>query len=186
MRELKLQMQLTVNGFAGGPNGELDWMMWDWDDKIKKYVDDLHNTVDSILMGRKMTDGFINYWSNVDPGTSEYPFARKMVDFPKYVFTKTLEKSIWDNTVLVKGDLKEEVNKLKNSSGKDIIVYGGAEFVTNLIAADLIDEYYLFINPSVIKDGLTIFSGFEKLRRLKTTESVRFDCGIILLHYKNK
>ena len=64
MKKLKLQVQLTLDGFAAGPKGELDWMTWDWDDKLKSYVNKLTDSVDSILMGRKMTDGFISYWTN--------------------------------------------------------------------------------------------------------------------------
>ena len=59
MKKLKLQVQMTVDGFVAGPNGELDWMMWDWDDELSQYVTELTNSIDTILLGRKMTDGFI-------------------------------------------------------------------------------------------------------------------------------
>lgn len=181
---------MSLNGYVGGPNGELDWMTWDWDDGIKEYVDELHNTVDTILLGRKMTDGFVEYWTNAvknpDKNKEEYPFAKKMVDYPKFVFSKTLEKSNWDNTTLVKGDLEKEVNNLKNGQGKDIIVYGGATFVSNLVKAKLIDEYYLFFNPVVIPRGLTIFSSIEGKDDLMLIESIPFECGIVLHHYKPK
>ena len=120
-RKLKLQMQMSVDGFVAGPNGELDWMTWNWDDELKKYVNDLHDSVDTILLGRKMTDGFVGHWSSVvekrDESTKElrenFEFAKKMMDTPKVVFTRTLEKSEWKNTTLAKGDLTEEVNRLK-------------------------------------------------------------------------
>ncbi|HEY6626688.1 MAG TPA: dihydrofolate reductase family protein [Ignavibacteriaceae bacterium] len=140
MRKLILQVQMSVDGFVAGPNGELDWMTWNWSDDIKNYVTELHDTIDTILLGRKMTDGFVKHWQSVEPGTEEYPFAKKMVDYPKVVFTKTLNKSEWKNTTLAKGNLSEEVNSLKNQSGKDIIVYGGAGFVSSLIKENLIDE----------------------------------------------
>ena len=132
MRKLKLQVQISVNGFVGGPNGELDWMTWDWDNKLKSYVSELTDTVDTILLGRKMTDGFISYWSIVlkDKNNPEYDAAKIFIDTPKVVFTKTLEKSEWVNTELAKGDIVEEVNDLKEQNGKDIIVYGGASFVS--------------------------------------------------------
>jgi dihydrofolate reductase len=185
MRRLKLQVQMTVNGFVGGPNGELDWMTWNWDDSIKNYVNEIHAPVDTIILGRKMTDGFVKHWESVaaDPENPDYEFSRKMTDTPKIVFTKTLEKSPWNNTTLAKGDLTDEIKNLKTGHGGDIIVYGGAEFVSNLVNAGLIDDYYLFINPAVIGKGLTIFSGTEKLRRLKLAGSDVFDCGINLLHY---
>ena len=65
MRKLKLQVQMSVDGFIAGPNGEMDWMIMDWDDKIRNYVFELTEPVDTILLGRKMTDGFVSYWSDV-------------------------------------------------------------------------------------------------------------------------
>ncbi len=183
-RKLKLQVQMSVDGFVGGPNGELDWMNMNWDNKILNYVNELTDSVDTILLGRKMTDGFVSYWTNVKPDSPEYPFARKMVDKPKYVFTKTLQKSNWENTKIVKGDLSEEITALKKKSGKDIIVYGGSTFVSSLIKNNLIDEYHLFINPSAIGKGLTIFGGLNSKHDLKLEKSIDFDCGIVLNYYK--
>jgi dihydrofolate reductase len=105
MRKLKLQVQMSVDGFIAGPKGEMDWMVLDWDDKIRNYVFELTEPVDTILLGRKMTDGFISYWSDVmtkpdDPSSIDrsHAFAKKMIDTPKIVFTKTLKKSQWPNT----------------------------------------------------------------------------------------
>jgi dihydrofolate reductase len=186
MRKLKLQVQITIDGFVSGPNGELDWMVWDWSEELKKYVNNLTDSVDTILMGRKMTDGFISYWSNVKPDSEEYPFARKMVEKPKIVFTKTLNKSTWDNTTIAKGELKEEIDRLKNQKGRDIIVYGGAGFVTSLIADNLIDEYNLFVNPAVLGNGMTIFGGIESRSDMELLKTIKFDCGIVLNQYKRK
>ncbi len=183
MRTLKLQMQMSVDGFVGGPNGELDWMQWDWDDELKKYADDLTDSVDSILLGRKMTEGFISYWSSVitDANNPEFDFGKKMIDKQKVVFTKTLKKSEWANTVLAKGDIVQEVNELKKQPGKDIIVYGGANFVSSLIKNNLIDQLYLFVNPTAIGNGLSIFNDRTNLKLVK---SIPFSCGIVLLNYK--
>ena len=183
MRKLKLQMQLSVDGFSAGPNGELDWMTWNWDEELKKFVDDLHHTVDTILLGRKMTEGFISHWTDIvknKPEDESYSFAKKMVDFHKVVFTKTLDRSTWENTALAKGDISDEVNQLKKQKGKDIIVYGGAGFVSSLIKEGLIDELNLFINPTAIGNGLNIFSDRTNL---KLERSKTFDCGIVVLTY---
>lgn len=185
MRKLKLQVQMTLDGFVAGPNGELDWMTWEMDDKSKKFVNDLTDSVDTILLGRKMTEGFISYWTNVKPESEQYPFARKMVEKPKYVFSNTLTKSNWENTTIVKGDLKEEINKIKNQNrDKDIIVYGGAAFVSSLIKNNLIDEYYLIINPTAIGKGLRIFDGIESKLSLKLIKSTSFDNGKVVNQYK--
>jgi dihydrofolate reductase len=161
-------------------------MTWDWDDELKNYVDDLHNYVDTILLGRKMTEGFISYWTDIvknKPDSPEYPFANKMVDYPKVVFTKTLNKSEWENTTLAKGNLVDEINQLKKQNGKDIIVYGGATFVSSLIKDNLIDEYYLFINPTAIGKGMTIFGNLKDMLSLKLLKSRAFDCGIVVNQY---
>lgn len=186
MRELILQVQITVDGFVAKPNGELDWMIWDWDDKIKAYVNQLTDLMDTILLGRKMTEGFISYWSNVikNPDDPEYEFGKKMINTPKIVFSQTLDKIDWVNTRLARGDLSGEVNQLKKQPGKKIIVYGGATFVSSLIKNNLIDEYHLFINPVAIGDGMPIFHEIKGKLNLTTFQSTVFDCGIIVNHYK--
>ena len=186
MRKFKLQMQTTVDGFVAGTNGELDWMSgWDGDDELKNYVSEITHTVDTILMGRKMTDEFVNYWTKVveNPDSPDNAFAKRMVDIPKVVFTKTLDESRWANTVLAKGDLVEEVNRRKNQTGKDILVYGGANFVSSLIKENLIDEYNFFVNPAAIGNGMTIFEGKFDLTLVK---SQAFDSGVILQSYEPK
>ena len=190
MRKLKLQVQISVDGFIEVPNGEMDWLVWNWDnkvwnwdDKLKTYINELTDSVDTILLVRKMTEGFISHWSSVKPDDPPYPFAKKMLEKPKIVFTKTLNKSEWENTVLAKGDLADEINKLKNQNGKDMIVYGGATFDSSLIRAGLIDEFYLFVNPAALGKGLSIFKSRQNLKLMK---SISFDCGIVLLHYEPK
>ena len=119
-RKLKLQVQMTVDGFVAGPNGELDWMEWNWSDDIKKFVGDLTDSVDTILLGRKMTDGFVSHWTNVtaDPNHEEYSAAKKFVDYPKVVFTKTLTKSKWKNTSFSKGQFIRRSTQLKKAERK--------------------------------------------------------------------
>jgi dihydrofolate reductase len=186
MRKLKLQVQMTVDGFVAGPNGELDWMNRQNDDKLLEFINALTDSSDTILLGRKMTDGFVRYWENVvnnQPESPEFSFAKKMLDTPKVVFTKTLDRSTWNNTVLAKGNLAEEIANLKNQSGKDIVVYGGAGFVSSLIREGLIDEYHLFINPTAIGSGLTIFSGLTDKLKFEVANCKAYDCGEIVVTY---
>lgn len=187
MRKVKLQMQMTVNGYVAGPNSELEWMTWDWDAGLGDFVGNLTDSSDTILMGRKMVDGFCGHWENVanDPHNPEYESGKKFVEMPKIVFSRTIEDLPWKNTTVATRDLENEISKLKNQAGKDIIVYGGAEFVSNLVQDRLIDDYYLFINPVAIKEGLTIFSNLDRLD-LNLVESKPFACGIVLLHYRDK
>lgn len=177
---------MTVDGFVAGPNGELDWMTFGSDDELSKRINELTDSSDTILLGRKMTDGFVDYWTSVleNPDSPEYSFAQKMVNIPKVVFSKTVTQSRWANTTLANGDIVEEVEKLKNKDGKDILVYGGASFVSSLIKNNLIDEYHFFVNPAVIGKGLTIFGEIEKTRKLKLISATQFDCGETELFYE--
>lgn len=183
MRKLKLQMQLSVDGFVCGPNGELDWMTWQWDDQLTAYANELTHSFDTILLGRNMTDGFIGHWTDIvqnHPDSPDYAAAKVFVETPKVVFTKTLTQSVWVNTSLAKNDLAEEVKRLKNQPGRDMIVYGGATFVASLIEARLIDELHLFINPAAIGAGLRIFTGKTPMRLAASTA---FACGIVVNQY---
>lgn len=180
MRKLKLQMQTTLDGFVAGQNGELDWMTFKWDKPLEKLVNDLTDSSDTIILGRKMTDGFVSYWTSVTQDSIEYDFAQKMNNTPKVVFTKTLDESPWPNTSLAKGDLVDEINALKNTTGKDIVVYGGATFVSSLLDANLIDELNIFVNPVAIGEGMRAFNGRQKL---KLVDSTKHDCGIVVNKY---
>jgi dihydrofolate reductase len=186
MRKLKLQVQMSVDGYIAGPKGEMDWMTWNWDEKLKSYVNELTESADTILMGRKMADEFISHWTQVvaNPNDPSHEFGKKMMDTPKVVFTETLTASKWANTVLAKGDLTEDVNRLKRQKGKGLIAYGGASFDTALVNAGLIDELHLFVNPTIIGKGMSIFDSVSKNQNLKLAKSIPFECGIVVLCYE--
>ena len=179
MRKLKLQVQMTVDGYIAGPNGEMDWAIRDWDEELKDYVKEITDPVDCIVLGRKLAQGFIPYWES----HPEEEGADKLNNTHKVIFTKTLDRSDWDNTVLAKGDLVNEISKLKSEEGKDIIAYGGAIFVSALIKHGLIDEYHLLINPTAIGEGMTIFGELDHSQNLKLVKSASFSCGIVVLKY---
>lgn len=188
MRKLKLQVQMTVDGYIAGPNSEMDWITMNWDDELKQYVTALTEPVDCIVLGRKLAEGFIPYWAGVatNPDDPQFTAGQKFTNTPKVVFTKTLDQSAWGNTVLAKGDLVEEITNLKKQGGQDIIAYGGATFVSALIKHGLIDEFHLFINPAAIGKGLTIFKELDQKQNLILAKAVSFDCGIVVLNYEPK
>ncbi|MBS1522513.1 MAG: dihydrofolate reductase family protein [Bacteroidetes bacterium] len=186
MKQLKLQVQISVDGFIAGPNGEMDWLAWNATEDFIQYVTELTDSCDTMLLGRKLADGFIPYWTDITtrPKDPQYSFARKMVDMPKIVFSNTLDKSSWDNTQIAKSDSVTEINDLKKQDGKDIVMYGGAEFVTSVIKAGLIDEYHLFVNPAAAGKGMSIFGGLEKPGQLSLIKATPLTNGIVVLCYK--
>ena len=176
---------MTVDGYIAGLNGEMDFMVWNWDDELKQYVKDITEPVDCIILGRKLAEGFIPHWATVaaNPDDPEFTDGKKFTDTPKVVFTKTLDKSEWDNTVLAKGDLVDEITKLKKQDGKDIIAYGGATFVSALIKQSLIDEFNLFVNPIILGKGMAIFKELNDKRKLVLESTKAFSCGIVVIKY---
>ena len=185
MRKLKLQVQMTVDGFVAGPDGQLDWM---WvtgkrDESISRRIIELADSCDTILLGRKMTREFIDHWENVvdnQPDSPEQPLAQRMVNMRKIVFSRTQTAISGRNVEVKNGDLAAAVQALKREPGRDIIVYGGANFVSSLISQNLIDEYFIFRNPVAIGNGLSIFKE-EKL--LKLDSSTAYTNGKILNKY---
>lgn len=182
MRKLKLQMQITIDGFVAGPGGELDWMTdFDQDKQLGPFVDDMADTSDTILLGRKMAPGFVSFWegASTKPGML-YDFAQKMVRTPKIVFSRTVRHFDGQNVRVESGDLIEAVNQLKRQPGKDLLVYGGAGFVSSLIQHNLIDELNLFINTVAIGEGLRIFPA---RRTLVLKRSSAYPSGIVVNTY---
>jgi len=186
MRKLKLQMQVSLDEFnSTGPNDEQKWVTWAWDE-IKQYVLDLADSADTEIIGRKLAIDYIPYWLDTytKPEDPMYEVSKIKAQQKKIIFTKTLEKSEWENTELAKGNLTEEVNKLKDQSGKDIIVYGGSSFVSALVKENLIDEFHLFVNPVALGRGIPIFDQLENWQKLKLIKSITCNSGIVILHYE--
>jgi dihydrofolate reductase len=182
MKKLKLQMQLSADGFVCGPEGQLDWMTWTWDVRLQDFVRELTGTVDTIVMGRKMADGFMRHWeaaaNNADDPSK--PFADLMVGYPKIIFSQTNQSVSGINASMATQPLVETIQDLKQKEGKDIIVYGGAGFVSSLIENNLIDELNLFINPTAIGEGMRIF---KRKVPLELDNSTRYGCGIVVNKY---
>lgn len=195
MRTVKLQMQITLDGFVAGPKGEQDWMVKDWDEELNNYVSSLTENMDCILLGRKLAEKFIPFWKSFaeekPEDEPEKEFARKIHETEKVVFTRNPKEfeeraKAWQATRLANDTIEKELSVIKTSPGKDIVVYGGATYVSELIRCNLIDEYHFFINPVAIGEGLSVFSGLEGRRQLELVSSRKFDCGIVALFYKPK
>ncbi|WP_328408354.1 dihydrofolate reductase family protein [Nocardia sp. NBC_00403] len=141
--------------------------------------------VDTIVLGRKLAEGFIPHWAS-NPESEPQVAIDQMNNTPKVVISNSLAESPWDNTVVAGGDLAEIINKLKSQPGGDIIVYGGGTLVSNLIAASLIDELHLFVNPTAIGAGLPVFGDPGANKQFSMVAATPFECGITALHLEPK
>jgi dihydrofolate reductase len=173
MRKLKLQIQMTIDGFVGGPNGENDWVFLSGGDEagFQKIIE-LADSCDTLLLGRKMSPGFIEHWENISGSQTDSPqktLAQLIVNMRKVVFSSTETAVSGKNVELENGDLVTAVQSLKNQPGKDILVYGGAGFVSSLIEHNLIDQYFIFRCPVAIGRGLTIFKEQKILNLVSST-----------------
>ena len=184
MRKLKLQVQMTIDGFVAGPNGEMDWMwIGELDNAIYKDVIELADSCDLILLGRNMTTDFIKHWENVldnHPESIEHPLAQRMVNIQKIVFSNSQSSIKGRNLETKSGDVARIVRELKQQPGKDIMVYGGASFAASLVSQDLVDEFYIFRKPVAIGKGMPIFN---KQVVLKYENSTVYTDGTILAKY---
>ncbi|HEX2104255.1 MAG TPA: dihydrofolate reductase family protein [Solirubrobacteraceae bacterium] len=160
MRKLKLKMEVSVDGFVGGTDGDVEWAMASYDDEELTAA-----TVDALgragvhAMGRRTYEDMAAHWP-----TSEEPFAPPMNDIPKVVFSRTLPEATWPETRIARGDLAEEVARLKAQPGDDILAHGGAGFAQALTRLDLVDEYHLNVHPVALGEGLPLFGGRVHLR----------------------
>ena len=185
MRKLLMQVNMTLDGYVARPDGKTDWM-WlssEKDEKGLQRVIDLAESCDTILMGRKMSHEFLDYWEDVVDNQHDnpmYTLAQLMVNLRKIVFSRTQKNIKGRNVTVENGDLATVVKALKQQPGKNIMVYGGASFVSSLISLSLIDEFYIFLNPVAIGEGLPIFKE-QKILKLESTTS--YKNGKVLLKY---
>lgn len=185
MRKLRLQMQVSIDGFvATGPDDDQRWVTWAWDE-IREQVMEIIGGADTILLGRRLAEGYIPHWlaAVADRDAPMYDLARHIVAARKVVFTNTMTESPWPDTALAMGDLEVEVAALKSAPGKDLVVYGGTSFVSALIERHLIDEYSLFVNPVALGRGVPIFAGLDAMQRMRLVRSLAYPSGIVLLTY---
>lgn len=198
MRKLKLEVQLSLDGYLANEDGQTNWMIWNWgsewswDDELKDYHTELTQSTDCILLSRKMAvEGFVAHWKNTaaDITNPQYTFANHIVRTQKVVFSTTLSKSDeipggWETVELCSSNIAEKINHLKKQAGKDMIAYGGASFIASLVKENLIDEYHLLINPVVLGKGVSFFTAIECPLPLRLVSAKAFESGMALLNYR--
>lgn len=183
MRRFKLQVQTTVDGYMAGPNGEMDWMLMPWSRDMEEYVSALMASVDCIVLGRKLAEGFIPAWASRPEGEPEQSIDW-MNNTPRVVISNSLTESPWENATIANGELGETITSLKDRPGGDLIAYGGGTLVSSLIARDLLDEIHLFVNPTAIGAGMPVFGNDVTRKQVRLVGAHPFECGITALHFE--
>lgn len=189
MRKVIALVHLSLDGFAAGPNDELDWISYD--DELEQYAHSMHELTDTVIWGRRTYEGMASFWLTV-PGNpesrpSELAHAQWLDGATKIVVSRTLDHVAWNdtqNTVLIKDNVADEINKLKQQRGKDIWFLGSIALAQTFIQHDLIDEYRLNINPTVLGQGKRLFADDGRRIPLKLLESQTLKSGVITTRYE--
>jgi dihydrofolate reductase len=176
LRKIILGMNISLDGYVAGPNGELDFLYHTMTPAQLEMETKSLREVDTILLGRINYQGMAAYWPTQTSELADLLNSRE-----KIVFSKTLDKLEWNNSRLAKNDINEEVAQLKQQSGKNIVVTGGPTFAQSVLRLGLIDEISLVIHPVVLGSGLPLFA--ERLN-LKLLETITFDSGAIQHTYQ--
>src|SRR5688572_24077028 len=175
MRKVVLAMMVTLDGFAVGPKEEMDWLPPFNDEALWK---DIHEemwsqlrSVDTLLLGRVTYKIWETYWpaaaTNPSSTRSDIEFSRYADRTQKVVFSKTLEKVEWKNTRLVKGNIAEEIAKMKRQPGKNLALVGGPGIAQTFMKLGLIDEYQITVHPVILGGGNPLFRDVGERRRLR-------------------
>lgn len=186
MRKVILLMDVTLDGFVGGPNGEMDWMSRDFE--MSGYaVGDLLPAVDSYLVGRKTYQSFEQAWPAMaaNPASPKelVQFAHWIEHTPKVVFSNSVTSVAWENSSVVGGDVAAAVARLKRQPGKDMVLWGGAGILGTFTQLGLIDEYRLKVHPVAIGAGKPLFANLKDKVKLHLTLAKSFSAGGVCLYY---
>ena len=170
MRPVILKMDISLDGFVGAVDGDVQWAVEDFgDDALQEWIVAGLWDAGTHLMGRGAYDDMAPYWP-----TSTDVFAAPMNEIPKVVFSRTLTDPEWGDTRVVSGDLATEIGTLKAEDGKPLLLHGGASFARALAGLGLIDEYRLLVHPIALGEGLPLFGDRVRLR---LTDAQRFSTG---------
>ncbi|HEV8507763.1 MAG TPA: dihydrofolate reductase family protein [Chitinophagaceae bacterium] len=186
MRHLIFFMHTSLDGFVAGPNGEMDWIKLD--EAMFDFVATMTDQADTALYGRVTYEMMQSYW----PKAGEQPNASKhdkehskwYNNVSKVVLSKTMEETGLRNTKVIGDQLSENINKIKQQNGKNILIFGSPGASQSLLNHGLIDEFWLFVNPIILGKGMPLFKDITGTTKMKLAESKTFPCGVIALHYE--
>ena len=196
MRNVVLLEHMSLDGFVAGPNGEMDWILLD--DEMFDDVSKITEDADTALYGRVTYQMMESYW----PTAAEQPTATKhdiehahwVNNASKIVFSRTLKKTTWNNSRIriIHEQIEEEIKKLKQQPGKDLLMIGSPGIAQTFIQLGMIDVYYINVNPVILGSGIPLFNpgsaGTNPKDRnrnlLKLLESKTYNSGVINLRYE--
>ncbi len=179
-------MHTSLDGFVAGPNGEMNWI--NLDEAMFDFVGTMTDGADTALYGRITYEMMQSYW----PKAGDQPNASKhdkqhsawYNKVSKVVLSKTMNESGLHNTKVIGDQLLDNINRIKQEDGKNIIIFGSPGASQSLLNEGLIDEFWLFVNPIILGQGMSLFKDISGTTKLKFVESKTFSSGVIALHYK--
>jgi dihydrofolate reductase len=186
MRKVILQEWVSLDGYAVDADGSLDFFPATEQDRYSDR-DQLAflDGVDTILLGRKTYELFVDYWPTAS--TDREIIADRLNELPKLVFSNTLTEAPWGTwppARIVRGDAVAEIRRLKAQDGKHMVLWGSLSLAQDLMAADLIDEYHLQLCPTLVGGGRPLFPGREGYANLTRVNVRTYDTGVVFLHYE--
>lgn len=178
-------MHVSLDGFAADANSGLDWICYDRE--LQQYAEGIVATVGSPVYGRVTYELMAGYWPTVldNPDASEHSKAHaQWVDkATKIVFSRTMKKAAWNNTIVINDDIAEEINKLKQQPGKDLVIFGSPGLAHSFMELDLIDEYQLTLNPVLLGSGIPAHQHIKYKTNVKLVKATPLKNGVVGLHY---
>jgi dihydrofolate reductase len=185
MRKIIVSEYVTLDGVMEDPGGAEGFKYGGWtfqfgSSEQQQFKFEELFQVDALLLGRRTYQGFAAAWPTM-PGTGAY--GERMNSLPKYVVSTTLSDMTW-NATLLQGDLAEELSRLKQEQGQDILVFGSGQLVQTLYARGLIDEYRLMVFPVVLGSGKRLFPEGGEKKAFKLVESKTFPSGVVVFTYQ--
>lgn len=177
MRKLTAGLFISLDGVVEQPD---QWSMEYFDEGVMEGIESQTSQQDAMLMGRGTYEMWADYW----PTSDDEPFATYINNIPKYVVSTTLDTLKWQNSILLKGDLVEEVTRLKQQPGRNIGIGASPTLVESLLENDLLDELMLMVHPVVAGSGRKLFQNGGAKKPLKLVQSKTTAKGVVILVYQ--
>ena len=185
MRKLIVFNHVTLDGYFVSANGDMNWARTGNDDaEYSAFVAENASGGGQLLFGRVTYDLMASYWPTPVADQHARAVAAAMNSMPKVVFSRTLDRALWSNTRLVKGDMLAEIRKMKDEPGPGMAILGSGSIVSQLAPEHLIDEYQMMVDPVTLGKGRTMFEGLKEMLTLKLTKTRTFNNGKVFLCYE--